>query len=74
MSRPTFKEEDNKAAKVLEDEVWHMPPGSGPPAAQSPPDRNCVTHAGMAHVAGAPTAEIIVSVGGLFEANRSASC
>jgi hypothetical protein len=70
MSRPTFIEQANKA----EDEVWHMPPGSGPLAAQSPPDRNFVIHAGMAHVARAPTAEIIVSVGGLFEANRSASC
>ena len=27
MSRPTFKERANQAAKALEDEAWRMPPG-----------------------------------------------
>jgi hypothetical protein len=27
MSRPTFTERVNQAAKALEDEAWHMPPG-----------------------------------------------
>jgi hypothetical protein len=27
MSRPTFKERSNQAAKDLEDEAWRMPPG-----------------------------------------------
>jgi hypothetical protein len=27
MSRPTFEERANQAAKALEDEAWHMPPG-----------------------------------------------